>query len=205
MSKVRIGIIGCGAIGSVHADAYAKVPEAEVVALCDILPDKLKAKAERHKIAKTYDAYHKLLADPEIDAVCVCVPNHMHAPIAIDAFKAGKHVFLEKPMTLNAEIGKLLAADVVIAEHIALADTLVYGRRRNHRMVSHSEYELTVCSRVVRLRLYPVVKLVRNAALAGKVAVVINGKKSVTVGKLNNIRHTLTVNGNSLVRAEFAV
>ena len=46
MSKVRIGIIGCGAIGSVHADAYAKVPEAEVVALCDILPDKLKTKAE---------------------------------------------------------------------------------------------------------------------------------------------------------------
>ena len=110
MSKVRIGIIGCGAIGSVHADAYAKVPEAEVAALCDILPDKLKAKAERHKIGRTYDDYHKLLADPEIDAVSVCVPNHMHAPIAIDAFKAGKHVFLEKPMTLNAEIGKTILA-----------------------------------------------------------------------------------------------
>ena len=110
MSKVRIGIIGCGAIGSVHADAFAKVADAEVVALCDVIPDKLKAKAERHHVGKTYDDYHKLLADPEIDAVSVCMPNHMHAPIAIDAFKAGKHVFLEKPMSLNAELGKSILA-----------------------------------------------------------------------------------------------
>ena len=110
MSKVRIGIIGCGAIGSVHADAFAKVADAEVVALCDVIPDKLKAKAERHHVGKTYDDYHKLLADPEIDAVSVCMPNHMHAPIAIDAFKAGKHVFLEKPMSLNAELGKAILA-----------------------------------------------------------------------------------------------
>ena len=66
--KIRIGIIGCGTIGSVHADAYAKVKDAEVVALCDILPDKLKEKSEKHKIAKTYDDYHKLLADPELRA-----------------------------------------------------------------------------------------------------------------------------------------
>ena len=110
MSKVKIGIIGCGAIGSVHADAFAKVADAEVVALCDVIPDKLKAKAERHHVGKTYDDYHKLLADPEIDAVSVCMPNHMHAPIAIDAFKAGKHVFLEKPMALNAELGKAILA-----------------------------------------------------------------------------------------------
>lgn len=108
--KVKIGIIGCGTIGSVHADAYAKVKDAEVVALCDILPDKLKEKSERHKIAKTYDDYHKLLADPEIEAVSVCVPNDMHAPIAIDAFKAGKHVLLEKPMTLSAELGREILA-----------------------------------------------------------------------------------------------
>ena len=110
MSKVKIGIIGCGAIGSVHADAYAKVADAEVVALCDILPDKLKEKAARHGVAKTYEDYRQLLADPGIEAVSVCVPNHMHAPIAIDAFKAGKHVFLEKPMTLNAELGKNILA-----------------------------------------------------------------------------------------------
>lgn len=110
MEKVKIGIIGCGVIASVHAKAYAEVPEAEVVALCDILPEKLKEKTELHKIAKTYSDYHDLLADPEIDAVSICVPNDMHAPIAIDAFKAGKHVLLEKPMTLNAQLGREILA-----------------------------------------------------------------------------------------------
>ncbi len=101
--KVKIGIIGIGTIGSVHADAYAKIPEAEVVALCDILPDRLKEKAARHGIAKTYATHQELLADPEIEAVSVCVPNYMHAPIAIDALNAGKHVMLEKPMSIKAE------------------------------------------------------------------------------------------------------
>ena len=110
MGKIKIGVIGCGSIGSVHTDAYAKVADAEVVALCDILPDRLAEKAKRHNIAKTYTDYHQLLADPEIDAVSVCVPNNMHAPIAIDAFKAGKHVMLEKPMTLSAELGKEICA-----------------------------------------------------------------------------------------------
>ena len=104
--KIKIGIIGCGTIGSVHADAYGKVKDAELVALCDILPDRLKEKAERHKVAVTYTDHRELLANSEIDAVSVCVPNDMHAPIAIDAFKAGKHVLLEKPMTLNAELGR---------------------------------------------------------------------------------------------------
>ncbi len=109
--KVKIGIIGCGSIGSTHAEAYAAVDNAEVVALCDILPDVLKAKSERHGISKTYENYHDLLADPEIEAVSICVPNDMHAPIAIDAFKAGKHVLLEKPMTLNQNLAKdILAA-----------------------------------------------------------------------------------------------
>lgn len=104
--KTRIGIIGCGTIGSVHAEAYAKVENAEIVALCDILPDRLAEKAKRHNVKKTYTDYKKLLADKTIDAVSVCTPNDMHAPIAIAAFEAGKHVMLEKPMTLNAELGK---------------------------------------------------------------------------------------------------
>ena len=86
--KVRIGIIGVGTIGSVHANNYAKVENAEVVALCDILPDRLAEKAKTHEVAKTYADYNDLLADPEIDAVSVCVPNDMHAPIAIAALNA---------------------------------------------------------------------------------------------------------------------
>ena len=108
--KVRVGIIGIGTIGSVHASAYANVSNVEVVALCDILPDRLAEKAKAHNVAKTYADYNDLLADPEIDAVSVCVPNNMHAPIAIAALNAGKHVMLEKPMTLSAELGKQILA-----------------------------------------------------------------------------------------------
>lgn len=104
--KIKIGIIGVGSIGSVHAENYAKVADAEVVALCDILPDRLAEKAKRHGVAKTYTCYHELLADPEVEAVSVCVPNNMHAPIAIDALKAGKHVMLEKPMSVSAELAQ---------------------------------------------------------------------------------------------------
>ena len=109
--KVRIGIIGCGTIGTVHTEAYLKVENAEIVAMCDILPDRVKEKAEKYKIAKTYTDYKELLADPEIDAVSVCVPNDMHAPIAIAALEAGKNVMLEKPMTLNQK----LAQDIIDA------------------------------------------------------------------------------------------
>lgn len=101
--KVKIGIIGAGTIGSVHAKAYATIPEAEVIGLCDILPDKLKAKAAQHNIPRTYATHQEMLADPEIEAVSVCVPNYVHAPIAIDALNAGKNVMLEKPMSINAE------------------------------------------------------------------------------------------------------
>ena len=119
--KVKIGIIGVGTIGTVHANNYAKVANAEIVALCDILPDRLAEKAKTFNIAKTYADYNALLADPEIDAVSVCVPNDMHAPIAIAALNAGKHVMLEKPMTLSAELGKqILAAMSPRAYKIAL-------------------------------------------------------------------------------------
>lgn len=103
--KLGIGIIGVGTIGSVHADAYAKVATTEVVALCDIKPDRLAEKGQRHGIETLYEDYHDLLDDPSVQAVSVCVPNALHAPIAIDAFKAGKHVMLEKPMAMNQKEG----------------------------------------------------------------------------------------------------
>ena len=59
--KIKVGIIGAGTIGSVHADAYKKVADAELVALCDILPDKLAEKAKRHGVPVTYTDYKELL------------------------------------------------------------------------------------------------------------------------------------------------
>ena len=100
--RVNVGIVGVGTIGSVHAEAYAKVPDANVVALCDILPDRLQEKGARHQVETLYSDYHELVSSSGVDAVSVCVPNHVHAEIAIAALDAGKHVMLEKPMAMNA-------------------------------------------------------------------------------------------------------
>ncbi|MBR2872792.1 MAG: Gfo/Idh/MocA family oxidoreductase [Lentisphaeria bacterium] len=132
--KVRIGVIGVGSIGTVHTTNYAKVDNAEVVAMCDILPDRLAEKAAAFNVAKTYADYNDLLADPEIDAVSVCVPNDMHAPIAIAALNAGKHVMLEKPMTLSAELGKqILAARDASGKKLQMG--MVYRQKPEARLL----------------------------------------------------------------------
>ena len=104
--KARIGIIGVNAIGTVHAEALKKVPEADVVALCDIVQARLDAKAESFGVRRKFADYKDLLKQDDIDAVCVCVPNYLHHVITIAALQAGKHVLCEKPMALNARFAQ---------------------------------------------------------------------------------------------------
>lgn len=102
MSKVRIGIIGCGGIANgKHLPALKKLSnEVELVAFCDIIEEKaVKAKAEYGtEEAKVYTDYKELLKDKAIDAVHVLTPNRSHSFITIDALRADKHVMCEKPM-----------------------------------------------------------------------------------------------------------
>lgn len=102
--RVRVGIVGVG-IGSVHASAYSKLPNVEIVALCDIDADRARAVAERHGVKKIYTDYEAILAEEKLDAVSVCTPNVLHAPVAIAALEAGCHVLCEKPLSVNAEEG----------------------------------------------------------------------------------------------------
>ncbi|SFC36959.1 Predicted dehydrogenase [Bacillus sp. OV322] len=103
MGKLRIGVIGCGSIATHrHLPEYAANPEAEIAAVCDILKERAEEKAELYQ-AKAYTSYEELLADDSIDAVSVCTPNYLHAPITIAALKAGKHVLCEKPMATSKE------------------------------------------------------------------------------------------------------
>lgn len=102
MSKVRIGIIGCGGIANgKHLPALKKLSnEVELVAFCDIIEEKaVKAKAEYGtEEARVYTDYKELLKDTTIDAVHVLTPNRSHSFITIDALRADKHVMCEKPM-----------------------------------------------------------------------------------------------------------
>lgn len=95
---MKVGIIGCGTIAnSAHIPSYLNNPDAEIAYFCDILPERAQAAVEKYGCGKAVADYHEVLADPDIAAVSVCTPNNVHAPISIDAMRAGKHVLCEKP------------------------------------------------------------------------------------------------------------
>ena len=111
--KMRVGMIGCGQIAKmVHVPDYACCPEAELIALCDLIPEKAHALADKWAPgAVIYTDYKKMLREARLEAVTVAVPNWLHAQITIDALKAGCHVNVEKPMaTSSAEAQKMIDA-----------------------------------------------------------------------------------------------
>lgn len=112
MEKTRIAIVGCGGICRVaHLPAYAKMNNAEIVALCDIKPEKAKALAEQYGIAKIYTDYKEMLEKEKPDAVDLCLPNYLHSIVAVYALEHGFHVFCEKPDAISvAEVNKMKAA-----------------------------------------------------------------------------------------------
>jgi UDP-N-acetylglucosamine 3-dehydrogenase len=103
MNKIKVGVIGCGSIANHrHLPEYARNEQVEIVAVCDIVEDRVNEFAAQYE-AKAYTNFEELLADPNIDAVSVCTPNYLHAPISIAALNAGKHVLCEKPMATSRE------------------------------------------------------------------------------------------------------
>jgi len=101
LEQVRVGIIGMG-MGRNHGVYYRQAPEADLVAICDANEARLAEKAAELHPRKTYTRYEDLLADPEIDAVSVVLPNYLHHEVTLKALEAGKHVLCEKPLAMNA-------------------------------------------------------------------------------------------------------
>ncbi|MFD8144196.1 Gfo/Idh/MocA family protein [Streptomyces sp. NPDC059708] len=108
---LRFGVIGAGVIGGVHARTLARLPgRATLVAVAGAGPDRARALAAEHGCA-WYGSARELLARPDIDAVCVCVPSGLHAEVGAAALRAGKHVLVEKPLEVSLEAAdRLLAA-----------------------------------------------------------------------------------------------
>ncbi len=100
---VKWGIIGCGIISKSHCDALAIVKNAELYAVCDVVEEKAKLRAEQYGAKKIYTDYKEMLKDPEIECVSICTPSGMHGQMAKDVAAAGKHVFCEKPMEITTE------------------------------------------------------------------------------------------------------
>lgn len=101
MGKLRVGVIGCGSIAQHrHLPEYAANEKVELVAVCDIAEDRVFEVAEEYGVI-AYTDYKELLKSGQVDAVSVCTPNYLHAPITIAALNAGIHVLCEKPMATS--------------------------------------------------------------------------------------------------------
>ena len=124
-NRITIGCIGVGRMGLGDMQEVMGFDEAQVVAVCDVDANRVKyaqklvekkyaaqSKNGTYKGCATYKDYRDLLAREDIDAVLICTPDHWHALPAIAAAKAGKDIYLEKPLTLTIEEGRLLSNTV---------------------------------------------------------------------------------------------
>jgi len=101
MTKIKFAVIGCGHIGKRHAEMVRRNEECELVALSDIR-DKNQLGLESYEGVNFYNDYNEMLAnEQDVDVVCICTPNGLHAEQSIKAIEAGKHVVCEKPMGLS--------------------------------------------------------------------------------------------------------
>lgn len=101
MKTVSVGIVGSGFAANLHIEALKRVYgiTVRIAAVASDRPEHARAFAARHGIPVTYSRYLDLIEDPSIDVVCICVPNDMHAEIAVRAASNGKHIICEKPLT----------------------------------------------------------------------------------------------------------
>lgn len=150
--EVKLGIIGVGLIGKVHLERYRgkvhfqphpfeslpPIPDARIIAACDINEEELERVAKEYDIPHTFTDFRELLAMDEIVAVDVCLHNNLHAPVTIAALEAGKNVYCEKPlagslvdakrMCLKAqEVGRLLSMQLrtLFSKETAAAKRLI--------------------------------------------------------------------------------
>jgi predicted dehydrogenase len=112
--RIRFAVVGCGHIGKRHIEMISRNPEAELVAVCDILPQELlnldSCTLHLAPCTSFFSSIENLLnTNIPIDVINICVPNGLHAEIAVRALETGHHVVIEKPMALNtADAGKIL-------------------------------------------------------------------------------------------------
>ncbi len=109
MSKLKIAVIGCGAVAEAHLAAMANSEAVEVSMLVDKLLSRAEDMARRHAVPKAVENFHDVIG--KVDAAIVALPHHLHAPIATELLQKGVHVLVEKPMALNvAECDAMIKA-----------------------------------------------------------------------------------------------
>jgi predicted dehydrogenase len=129
VERLRCAVIGTGAIGLDHLNSLLQCHRAATVAIAENNAARAKDASERYKIPRSYSDYKELLEQADIDAVTIALPNHLHAPVAIEALKARKHVLLEKPMALNArDAAKIVDTAAKMRRTLMVAQNFRFAR-----------------------------------------------------------------------------
>ncbi|MFH1618436.1 MAG: inositol 2-dehydrogenase [bacterium] len=102
--KLKVGVIGAGRIGRIHAENLSfRIPEAEVAMISDVKPESARAAAEEFHIPRAVQDYHEILENRDIGAVAICSPTNTHARIIEESAARKMHIFCEKPVDLDVE------------------------------------------------------------------------------------------------------
>ncbi|WCB95046.1 Inositol 2-dehydrogenase/D-chiro-inositol 3-dehydrogenase [Baekduia alba] len=116
--ELRVGIAGAGFIGAVHARS-ARLAGGRLVGVAASSPESARRAADRLDVPKAYMSADELVADPELDVVHICTPNHLHGPLALAALAGGKHVVCEKPLATATQDAEALADAARAADRVA--------------------------------------------------------------------------------------
>ena len=172
-SRVGVGVIGVGGISAaVHLPGLQLCPQAEIVALCDSDLDRLKQAAQQYNVTNTFTEYEALLQHPGVDAVVIATPTVLHAPIALAAIAAGKHVLVEKQLAMSyAEAVQMYTAAVQagVRHMTAFTYRFVPAMRYLRQLVAQGTIGMPRNLRVARLQDFPEISLGwrQQRALAG--------------------------------------
>lgn len=107
----NVAVLGAGAIGREHIASFQLHPHARVIALAESHAARGREIADRHGVPVVTPDYRELLRRPDIDVISIALPNHLHAPVALEALRAGKHVVIEKPMATQAREAARLVSE----------------------------------------------------------------------------------------------
>ncbi len=124
--RLKLGVIGVGRVAMAHLNAAVDLKDqVELTAIADIRADRAREVAGEFGVEKIYADYRDLVADRDVEAVIVCLPNYLHHPVCREAARAGKHILVEKPIAMNT-----VEADEMIEEARVHGVTLMVGQSR---------------------------------------------------------------------------
>ena len=128
MDRVRVGIVGARFAAQLHANAYARCPEAAVVAVASKSVESARAFAQSHGIPHAYDDYRDMFERDDLDLVSICAPNYLHSEVALVCAAAGKSMICEKPLATSLDDGKrMLTAATEAGVRLMYAEDWIFA------------------------------------------------------------------------------